>query len=699
MGQGGGGGGGGGITSQEEVLYRSFGVQRLLDIMKQHCVYEGGARRAVGREKALELMDAAHRLLALTMSAALRSMPSTAHVFFSELQCVLLLLEETNSNEIAERLLRIVSDIRCSYPLILSAAMQNVRFNETVALHVLCGPITVPFSLEVRRSCLLTVMWNFSGHIGDIPQELLALRQCFRMLHTKTQHAKDSGGMLYSGEYAACITVKQLMKSIEKIWVNVNMLMTELKASLSPTGDWRSSTLDNNNDVHNQYVDVANARDMLDIALFDGPLGSLSPLIVIPLISTIIPTVLQRDRVCQSDLTCEGMESCQRVLMSLSVVLKTNETQTCLLSLLPDISWMKHLLSMAAVAEECRSHLQSLVSSSQAEYRSGHSDLASTCTELALDSLAQVVVFKICHHGRAAWDSILILQNLLRTKPMREFEICLSRRICTICVQKLSRLSTKQWPGDSMVTIANLLIMIEENEFCGNELIVEREHDAYAMCTGMADWMHAARGTSVDLLGIETCSLETDLDYSCQSEEEEQLLLFLFDLTASLRRMGEKEGSEVGETPLVLSMLRMIMGCLARARDETGDRICVELLANISYIAEHWLFFEGDELKRIVMGVLAQVQGAVMCLRDRQQQQALATSTLVKRYSDLVVTIAQFFVQLRFVYTEGLPLHVISTVESLRYCVSVCTLHNICYGIMFLAYIFIRLCDSLAALV
>ena len=275
---------------------------------------------------------------------------------------------------------------------------------------------------------------------------------------------------------------------------------------------------------------------------------------------------------------------CQRVLLSLSVVLKTNEAQTCLLSLLPDISWMKHLLTLAVVGEEHCRHLQSFVlvghgDSERAteQMRDGgrggggenDGDLASTCTELALDSLAQVLAFKVVHHGREAWDSLLIAQSLLRTPPMRDFELSLSRRLCTLCIQKLSRISTQQWPSDALVTIANLIVMIEENEYCGNDLVKNRKHDVYAMRTELScgevatGALKKEQDRSVDLLGLDALVPDADehtrqQEWVYQSEEERQLLFFLFDFSASLRRAGEKQGATAGEVALLLPVLRIL---------------------------------------------------------------------------------------------------------------------------------------------
>ena len=663
----------GGNNSLNEVLFRSMGVQRFLDIMKQHCVVVNGAPSGPSLEKAQELMDAAHRLFSLVMNAALQSLPPTSSVSFPELQDVLLLLEETSSNEIAEKLLHTVSEIRTEYPNLLLQAMQQLRFNETAALHLLCDG-AVYFSLEVRRRCLTTVMWSFSEAIKGIPHQLLELKQSFPVLHAKSQNGKESGGLMYSSEYATSITVKQLMKNVDKVWVNVNMLMTELKLSLSPTGDWLSKGGAKDKEavvypphVHNtSHMTAANAEDVVDIALFDDLLGSLSPIVIIPFLSVLLPKVQQRAQLSHTSVGGywgRGLESCQRVLMSLSVDLKTNEAQTCLLSLLPDISWMKHLLLIAAVGERHRQHLESVISDTNTAEgigteNSGY-DFAGTCTELALDSLAQVLVFKICHHGTAALDSIYIMQSLQCTEEIKLFEAVLSRRVCTLCIQKLSRLSTKQLANDSMATIANLIVIIEDNKYCDNELVANREHDMFAMTTD--DFGQS--NESVDLLGIVTS--EHDMSTSIRHEGD-HLLFFLFDFTASLRRLGEKQGASETEVQIFLPVLRILMGCFNRACDDTGDRLCMELLANLSYISEHWLFLEEEGLKRIVMGVLLQLQGEIRRLYHRQSDMS-GPSTLLKRYSDLVVTIAQFFVQLRFVYADGLPQHVVATVEWLRW--------------------------------
>ena len=635
-----------------EVLFRSVGVQRLLDIMQQHCVYNGRINVEEGwsKVKAMELLDAVHDLLSLTISAALQHQDTSGREIIPELQCVLLLLEETSSNDVAERLLRIISDMRFTHSKLLAHTMQHLRFNETMSLHLLCDP-AVPFSIEVRRNTLLIVLWCFSEVIGNTPSELVSMKHCFHMLHSRGQHNTETGGTFFGGEAGACSTVKQSMKSVEKMWVNMNMLMAELGECLNSVGDWLMPTEYGECDMLQ-----CNVADVLDIAFFDGPLGTLSPLLSIPLIATFLPKIQQRAQLYDGT---QDLEGCQRVLMSLSVLLKTDEAQTCVLSLLPDISWMKHLVVAAVVCEEHRRYLHSFVVISQNDFaKTSDYDISTTCIELALDTLAQVMTFKICYHGQMAWESIQILQHLIKSTAMSGFDNHFSRRFCTLCIQKLSRLSIKTWRDSSLATISNLMVLIEGNQYCGNELIVNRENDGFAMCT-----CESSRGKSVDLLQYDEMSQPP-----LQSDDERQLLFFLFDFIAGFRRAGERQGAAEREVALFLPVLRIMSGCLMKVSDVSGDRISVELLAIISYISEHWLFFEEDGLRRIVLGLLAEVKMALGHIREREKlKEPGDMSSLVKRYSDLVVTISQFFVQLRYVYSEGLPLHVISTVESFRY--------------------------------
>jgi hypothetical protein len=85
-------------------------------------------------------------------------------------------------------------------------------------------------------------------------------------------------------------------------------------------------------------------NEVLTVFSHDGPLGTVNSWLVLPLLPALL---------------AYGSHRCnQRALMSLNVLLKTDESQCATLSALPDRSWIRPFVAMALIGE--RGRLESL---------------------------------------------------------------------------------------------------------------------------------------------------------------------------------------------------------------------------------------------------------------------------------------------------------------------------------------------------
>lgn len=648
-------------ATNAQALFRSTGVQRILDIIDEHCssntecqpchlVVDGNH---IIDKDVVALADSGHQLLMIALDAALTHSQASGAAVFPEMEFVLATLEVTKCSEVAERLLRTITHMRFAAPRALRYALRDMRFSETIALRVLCDH-EVFLSSEVRRVGLMTLMWDLQQSLGDLPSKVLQLKNCFPLLFGPVGDVYGgSGSRRYREHKEGILQLKQLVRLIEKGWLNTTMLAAEMDRTMGPDG-W---TFRGGEDAN--VVTVTPVADVLDILAHDGPLGSIDAIITLPMISVLIPRA--------------PMDWVQRILMSLSVTLKTNEGHIAVLSLLPDISWIKLLLDLALIGEKKLSipdgqsvshgdiHLLGAVDKANAgsnshgpvggddDWTSLNSfgelavaveapDTANTCFELAIDALSQVLLYKVRYFGPAAWESFKIIRNCLSIEKFHQCRAGLLKNLSVLCMQKLTRSSQSGWHPDTMYCTGNLLSMIEEKRYCGNDILFRSE-------------MLTPRDTA-NLLDMDSRRE--------QDAEEKQMLQYVMDLVASLRRAGETHVFGVREVKVILPAIRIIVGCMHCIDDDTGDRLCVELLSTLSYISEKWTFFQEEGFKDIVLGVLRQFQNAI--------DDCSIPDSLRERYRSAVITIVQYFVQLRFTgmgVTLTLPQHVMRTVDVL----------------------------------
>ena len=111
----------------------------------------------------------------------------------------------------------------------------------------------------------------------------------------------------------------------------------------------------------------------------DGPLGTLNVWLALPLLPTL--------------LAYGGLRSQQRAVMSLNVLLKTDEAQSAGLAALPDRSWIRLFVAMAVLGERSRQQATALaaetVTSSSAKVGGRKCDSSTTdgvLVELGEDS-------------------------------------------------------------------------------------------------------------------------------------------------------------------------------------------------------------------------------------------------------------------------------------------------------------------------
>ncbi|KAJ1415180.1 hypothetical protein B484DRAFT_434793, partial [Ochromonadaceae sp. CCMP2298] len=357
------------------LLYKSVGVQRLLDIFRLHVagkipsrVVAAAGDGVLGAEEgaAVECADCMHRLLIVCMEAAHAFAGKNKVSLAPEAEALLRCAEESHSSIVAERALRLVGHLRLTSPRSLAAALHSVRFTDTMIVPLLTRG---GFSAEVRSSALCNLFWLLGGELRPIPPHVVELRKALHLLLV--------GGR---GESAR---IRSLVAQINEVahgaveqglWGEVGpSVLIGPHSQSSPSHSSAHSPSAHSPSAQSQCADSLQAQAetetgaetgagwVLGAAAGSGSLsgtGSASQLSVGQVTSlvrvithagpydawmllSILPGLLSRT----------SLECCQAVLMNVHVLFKTDESQSEALACLPTASWVKLFLALAAMGE------------------------------------------------------------------------------------------------------------------------------------------------------------------------------------------------------------------------------------------------------------------------------------------------------------------------------------------------------------
>ena len=282
----------------------------------------------------LECANACARLLFITVDAGLtviQKSGSTTTPFYSEAEMLYACLEETSSYLLAERILRVLSSLRTTAPAALLHAMVETRFAETTAIGLLTNPI---HSTEVRRETVTNILWALGEQLKHIPQQLALSRRGGHngstsrgrsfigkrgqaeivppasTAHDKIAHHRESQWQLAQ---------RTLIRPLERAWYITSML-AEVMGIAIKDGNWQGKGKDAKSTADT-------VSEVLIAFSHDGPLGTVHAWLVLPMLPILFTY---------------GHFRCNlRALMSLNVLIKTDDTQSVALTALPDRAWVR----------------------------------------------------------------------------------------------------------------------------------------------------------------------------------------------------------------------------------------------------------------------------------------------------------------------------------------------------------------------
>lgn len=569
-----------------ELLYRDAGVVRILDILRLHVfssehdehssiIINGQDSKVQEKQDYLSCVDAAYRLLHIVVDSA-KMNRSRSNNFNEVIEELLRCLEETNSPRLAERILKITSNLRSSLPNTLNKTLNATRFCETTAVALLTKS---NYTLETRKISLELILWLLLEDYCKVPPKLVEIRNSIlhenlRLHGERVQHARGSRSRPPDVKRINDLTTqyKETSQGLEKAWQTMYMLGTLICKSID-CGLWQ---------VVGMPID-----HVFEVFAIEQPLGRVQAWLIIPL----LPLLLQY---CNLPLI-------QRILMSINVALKTEEFQTEAIGSFEDKIWIDAFVSLACIGESKKNSIEQSsflllddFSPSTAVADLGDIEIASTCVELALDCLSTALEQKLRHHGALALKSWKMLKIVLSEKSsgaaLTDFpgiEKKFMRRCFCLVLQRLAK-SNEMWTSNLLQCLGNILTMADLESLCGNEVF-----DSTAAAQLSTSTIEPASNNTANINAYESPSLlEDDMQgqagggTSTPLSDQVQILFFIMDILSSMRRsiFGADLRSEVWK--VTKPALRIMIGCLPIASELLSEKLTKELLLQLQYMSE-----------------------------------------------------------------------------------------------------------------
>jgi hypothetical protein len=237
-----------------DQLHKSIGLQRLLDIFRLHVArvdsnnsnnqsaQAGGSEpealaltsSSFGRsEVAIDCADVMYRLLVIIMDSIIARATKNKTSIVPELETLITCLEETTSSLLAERILRILANFKALSPGSLNQALQATRYFDTVVISLLTKK---GFSMEVRQGALSHLLFFLQDELQSYPGQIL---QCRKVLNSIGNNRYVTSALDSSRMRSVSNQMEEIMRHVEKGWVNINMIAEVLSRALKD-GTWES---------------------------------------------------------------------------------------------------------------------------------------------------------------------------------------------------------------------------------------------------------------------------------------------------------------------------------------------------------------------------------------------------------------------------------------------------------------------------
>ena len=687
------------------LVYKCIGIQRMLDIFRLHIarkltnalantpppqqhlqqqqvVVSGKEKKLNNSENTIEecvteCADCMHRLLIIAMDAAQSFAVRNKVSMTPDAEALLKCLEETSSVIIAERILRILGNLRLSAPHSLKTALHSVRFTDTAIIPLLTKK---GLSQEVRSAALINLLWVWNEDTRSIPGQIIPLRKTLSQILLQQPgavgHAHHRKSVTTADNIRSKIVADQInefVRPLEKGWVNLSMIAEVIKTAMGD-GQWGplpSSVFSSSTTTDATTSTVVANTDLLEyIAPHTLPATVTAGTNATPVttdVSALIRTITHSGQfdtwmqlpLLPALLSRSDLNTCCTVIMSMNVMFKTDDNQNEVLSSLPTSAWLKMFLSLAIMGEHAAINCENLVHTVVPSQGESDSSVAATCTELALDCVSIVLEYKTRTQLQESFSIWNIFQNVIhnscvgafgQTKLTDEIEMSFLRRIVSLLLHRIAN-NGEQWTPNSMVRVIHIFSMVESRKLFGACTTVV----SLSSCNNVLSTNKPAPTTAVDLLELDIeDQLDEDLTPPSEVEQlrqknkatqETNIICFIFDISNSLRKAADRGHLHGFEWQALKIALRITLSAIEIATERVADRIMQEILAQLKYMSERWAPITGNGFKSMLMVILTTLKDAI--------NRPMTPENLRSRYTALVFGIMHFFIDIRHNAANG----------------------------------------------
>lgn len=620
-----------------DSLFRCVGVQRILDIFRVHVakIVDSISPQSSDYQTATDCSDEFLRLLIIIKDSALVGAQKSKGNICIETDALLLSLEESSSNLLIERILRLLGNIRFTSPSSLQQSLTSFRYHDTTTISLW---LKKGMSLEVRAHALQNLLWLLSCQCKSVPHHILELRKKIKSSTLPlSSNYNISSRQKLSGETGKLkATLDEYSRQVNKHWRNLNMLNEVIANALQDNvwGNVSPSCLSVQKIAEAHLVGNSNdLANMLSIVMNEKAVDLWWILPFLPILMAHV-----------------SAEVGERHIMQINVSFKTDEVQSEMLSCMDDKSWVDILLQIAVIGVFQYSRIRTSVTSDSIQWTSLIEKPLSTYTELAIDALSIVIDYIIKYHIddiSELWDyfqntlTSIVKSNVSEIRTAAILEERILRRTSLLLLKRIATTADEVWSYNMMTSVESVFVTIQKRNLCDN--------------------LSAQSTVREDLLYLDTIDHHNIVDpkimLEFESNEKFQVLCFVSDIIGAIRKLSRRISFGGIEWILLKRGFLLIVDHLKVLQDTTIIRITQELLHVIKKFSETTGIFSEKKFTKFILATMYK-------LRDAAVDKSL-NLVMRRAFTDMIFNIIKYYSDFRIKFSPNMPFHTEAVVKLL----------------------------------
>lgn len=643
------------VLKASDQFFKCVGLQRILDITKIYFVKSLMAVNSnnnnndqsinsqskqinASLDLAVECADEINRLLIIAKDAALSNATKSNTNITTETDALLLCLDDTNCNLLAERILRLLSNIRHTSPSSLQKSLITNRFHDTTIISLLTKK---EFSLEVRSHALSQLLWLLSYELQPIPQRIHEYRKSIKFSNISTSTRARSPSLHETNRMKALhVQIKEEAKPVVKAWKNLSMLAEVVKRALEEHS-WGNSN-----------SSVAYSTEVIEEEKSQRSQKEKSNFIDIE--NLVVSAVLENQQciwllvpLLPVFLSHLSNEAIIKIFMVINVQFKTDEANCEALTAIESTVWMEIFVGFTFYGIKvipCDPDGHSDISNQQ------YKIALDTCADIAIDTLCIILEYKIKYNiseTGVTWEKLQrVLNSAGALQASRQllgyegYQVFLLRKCISLVIQRIIKTSEELWSIQMLKSINTIINLAHSKDL----------HRPKESIQNLPESNEVA-----DLLDFG----DTQPLYKLSSDEN-QLLCFILDLLNAVRRASKKNNFEGVEWLTLNIGYRLILDCLPLIGEEVADRVAEEVIGFIKKASEESAPYKEEEFLHLLSSTLFVLRDCINRLHF--------TSHVRLKMEEVVFSLINFFTDLRCKVALGakVPRHVTKAMDLLR---------------------------------